>query len=152
MLSGDEVMTHDNEPGSPQLEEQSYLVVGALADGERVDPAALKVALADPAARDYLVDLIALRHAVGAMSATAPAGGQRRHFLRTRAGWLTTAAAVVMSLTAGYFAGQRATAQTVSAPMIETAVDLGSTAVAPKPTHVVPLRPGVNWTEKAGGQ
>ena len=144
-------MTHDTEPGSDPLEEQSYLVVAALADGEQVDPGALKVALSDPAVCSYLVDLIALRHAVGTMSATLATGRQERHVFGSRAAWLTAAAAVVMSLTAGYFAGQRAAVQTLSAPMIETAVDLGS-AVAPKPTHVVPLRPGVNWTETAGGQ
>lgn len=145
-------MTHDTEPGSAPLEEQSYLVVGALADGEHVDPAALKVALSDPAVCNYLVDLIALRHAVGTMSAALATGRQERRFLRSRTAWLTAAAAVVMSLTAGYFAGQRTATQTLSAPMIETAIDLGSTAVAPQPTHVVPLRPGVNWTETAGGQ
>jgi hypothetical protein len=152
MVSGDEEMTHDTEPGSDPLEEQSYLVVAALADGEQVDPGALKVALSDPAVCSYLVDLIALRHAVGTMSATLATGRQERHVFGSRAAWLTAAAAVVMSLTAGYFAGQRAAVQTLSAPMIETAVDLGPAVVAPKPTHVVPLRPGVNWTEKAGGQ
>jgi hypothetical protein len=134
------------------VDEQSYLVVAALADGERVDPAALKVALGDPAVCDYLVDLIALRHAMGALPAAPATGRQERHFFRSRAAWLTAAAAVVMSLTAGYFAGQRTAAQTLSSPMIETAFDLGGTAVAPKPTHVVPLSPGVNWTETAGGK
>jgi hypothetical protein len=145
-------MTHHTEPGSAPLEEQSYLVVAALADGEHVDPAALKVALGDPAVCNYLVDLIALRHAVGTMSATLATGRQDRRVLRSRAAWLSAAAAVVMSLTAGYIAGQRTATQTLSAPMIETAMDPGSTAIAPKPTHVVPLRPGVNWTETAGGQ
>jgi len=28
----------------------------------------------------------------------------------------------------------------------------GGSAEAPKPTRVVTLRPGVNWTEKVGGQ
>jgi len=144
-------MTHKNESGGASPEEQSYLVVAALADGERVDPPALRIALADPAARDYLVDLIALRHAVGTMGDASPVGSQDRHFLRTGAGWLTAAAAVVICLTAGYFAGQRTAAQTLSAPAVETAVDLGSIPVAPKPTHVVPLRPGINWTEKVGG-
>ena len=145
-------MTHDTEPGSARSEDQSYLVVAALADGERVEPAALKVALDDPAVREYLVDLIALRHAVGALSATAAASRPERHLFRTRAGWLTAAAAVVMSLTAGYFAGQRTATPLLSAPVIETAVGFGGAVVAPKPTHVVPLRPGVNWTETAGGQ
>src|SRR6266542_2361617 len=144
---GDELMTHDTEPESARLEEQPYLVVAALADGERVDPAKLRVALAQSAVRDYLVDLIALRYAVGTMSATALTGWKGRQFLRTRARWLAAAAAVIISLTAGYFTGQRTAAQTLSPSAIETAVDLGSTpSIAPKPTHVVPLRPGINWT------
>ena len=145
-------MTHDTEPGGDRLEDQSYLVVAALADGESVEPAALRVALGDRAVRDYLVDLIALRHAVGTLSATAATSRQERHLFRSRAGWLTAAAAVVMSLTAGYLAGQRTAPEPLSAPMIETAVGFSGAVVAPKPTHVVPLRPGVNWTETAGGQ
>jgi hypothetical protein len=35
---------------------------------------------------------------------------------------------------------------------METIVDVGSTSMAPKPTRVVTLRPGVNWIEKAGEQ
>lgn len=144
-------MTHKNESLGATPEEQSYLVVAALADGEHVDPPALRIALADPAVREYLVDLMALRHAVGTMGGVPSTGSTDRHFLKTGGGWLTAAAAVVISLTAGYFAGQRTAALTLSASTIETAVDLGSIPVAPKPTHVVPLRPGVNWTETAGG-
>ena len=143
-------MTHENESLGATPEEQSYLVVAALADGERVDPPALRIALADPAVREYLVDLMALRHAVGTMGAVPSTVSPDRHFLKTGR-WLTAAAAVIISLTAGYFAGQRTAALTLSASTIETAVDLGSIPVAPKPTHVVPLRPGVNWTETAGG-
>lgn len=141
-------MKHKDESLGATLEEQSYLVVAALADGERVDPAALRIALADPAVREYLVDLMALRHAVGTMGAVPSTGSTDRRFLK---GWLTAAAAVIISLTAGYFAGQRTAALTLSASTIETAVDLGSIPVAPKPTHVVPLRSGVNWTETSGG-
>ena len=146
-------MTRTNEPCGSSPETQPYLVLAALADGERVNPSDLRSALANPAARDYLVDLIALRHAVAGMPSVPPTMFEERRRLRTRAKWLSAVAAVFVSLTMGYFAGQRTAAETLSpAPMIETAVDLGSSAsVAPKPTQVVSLRPGVNCTETTGG-
>jgi hypothetical protein len=70
----------------------------------------------------------------------------------SRQAWFTAAAAVVFSLAAGYVAGQRTSVQTPPSSAMETIVDVGSTSMAPKPTRVVTLRPGVNWIEKAGEQ
>ena len=145
-------MTDQNQIDDAPSGDRACVILAALADGERVDPAALRLALEDPTAREYLVDVIALRQAVGEVPA-APAMAARERRMRVRhSEWLAAAAAVVISLTAGYLAGQRTAPQTLSGPMIETAVDLGDAAVAPKPTHVVTLRPGVNWTETIGGQ
>ena len=145
-------MTLTNDPDGMSPEVQEYLVLAALADGERVDSDELRKALADPTARDYLVDLIALRQAFGTVPATPAMRPRERHCVWTRVRWLTAAAAVLISLTTGYIAGQRAAAQTLATPTIETSVDLGSPPVAPQPTVVVSLRPGVNWTETTGGQ
>ena len=131
------------------LDEPSCLVVAALADGEPVDPAALRVALADPAVREYLIDLVALRQSVETLTQLPVQWRDRRAF-GSRVAWLTAAAAVVISLTAGYLAGQR-TVQAAPAPNVETVVDFSGSAAAPKPTRVVTLRPGVNWTEKVEG-
>lgn len=144
-------MTTQGESELTQPSEHACLVVAALADGERVDPAALKAALDDSAVRDYLVDLIALRHAVGTMGELPAVRWHERRSFRSRVGWLTAAAAIVISVTAGYVAGQR-TVQAAPAPTVETVLDLGTGSAAPRPTHVIPLRPGVNWTEKAGEQ
>jgi len=143
-------MTRDDGRESAEPNEESYLVVAALADGEPVDAAALKGALGDPAVREYLVDLIALRQSVGTMSGPPMQWRERRSVL-SRFGWMAAAAAVIVSLTAGYVAGQR-TVQAAPAPSVETFVDFSGSASAPKPTRVVPLRPGVNWTEKVEGQ
>jgi hypothetical protein len=143
-------MTSDDGRESAEPNEESYLVVAALADGEPVDAAALKGALGDPAVREYLVDLIALRQSVGTMSGPPMQWRERRSVL-SRLGWMAAAAAVIVSLTAGYVAGQR-TVQAAPAPSVETFVDFSGSASAPKPTRVVPLRPGVNWTEKVEGQ
>ena len=144
-------MTNGDERDSAELNQHSYLAVAALADGEPVDPAALKAALDDPAVREYLVDVITLRQSVGMMSAQLPVQWRERRSFLSRAGWMAAAAAIVISLTAGYVAGQR-TVEAAAAPSVETYVDFSGSPSAPKPTRVVPLRPGVNWTEKVEGQ
>ena len=144
-------MAMDEAPRKNPTGENAYLVVAALADGEGVDPDALKSALDEPAVREYLVDLIALRQAVGQCDDLSTVRWRERTSFQARVGWLSAAAAVVISLTAGYVAGQR-TVQAAPAPIVETVVHLDGAGVAPKPTRVISLRPGVNWTEKAGGQ
>ena len=141
-----------DEAARDPLDEQAYLVVAALADGERVDPDALKLALEQSAVRDYLVDLMALRQTVVAVAATSDVRWRERQSMWSRRGWLTAAAAVLLSLTAGYFAGQRTGVQAAPAPIVETVVHLPGATAAPRPTRVISLRPGVNWTEKAGAQ
>lgn len=140
----------ENETDERPLDEPSCLIVAALADGEPVDPNALRVALDDPAVREYLVDLIAVR-AVAMMSDLPPEHWRARRSVRSRVAWMAAAASIAISLTAGYFVGQRAV-QAAAPPLVETFVELGATSVAPKPTRVVSLRPGVNWTESAGEQ
>jgi len=144
-------MTNDDVRETAEPNEQACLVVAALADGEPLEADALKAALEDPSVRAYLVDLIALRHSVGAMSALTPVQWRERRSFLSRAGWMAAAAAIIVSLTAGYVAGQR-TVQAAPAPNVETFVTIGPTAAAPKPTRVVTLRPGVNWIEKEGEQ
>ena len=144
-------MTNADERDSAELNQHSYLAVAALADGEALDSAALKAALEDPAVREYLVDLITLRQSVGMMSEQLPVQWRERRSPLSRAGWMAAAAAIVISLTAGYVAGQR-TVEAAAAPSVETYVDFSGSPSAPKPTRVVPLRPGVNWTEKVEGQ
>jgi hypothetical protein len=144
-------MTPDEHREIVRSDDELYLVVGALADGEALDPVTLRAALEDPAIRDYLVDLIALRQAVRTVSELPAARWRERGSFRSRVGWLSAAAAIVISLTGGYFAGQR-TVQAAPAPIVETVVHLGNAGAAPKPTRVISLRPGVNWTETAGAQ
>jgi hypothetical protein len=129
--------------------DEALLVVDAFIDGEPIDPEALKEALARADARDYLVELLAIREAV---SVTAPHRWSVRDRRRGRRGvpWLAAAAGVVLSLTTGYLAGHEAaeppTGSSVEAVMNPTAPEL------PAPTLVISLRPGVNWTETSGGR
>jgi hypothetical protein len=139
----------ENREGDP-LDEAACAVVAALADGEDVDANALKEALADPAVRDYLVDLVALRQAVGRLNEQSPLRWRERGSFSSRVAWLSVAAALI-SLTAGYVVGQRSV-EAAPAPAVETVVHLEGAEPAPRPTRVISLRPGVNWTEKAGAQ
>jgi hypothetical protein len=77
----------------------THEVIAAFADGERVDAIALKQALGDPAGRDYLIDLLALRDVVRANEPRRLAGPRARSARRR---WLA-AAAVLFVVAGGLF-------------------------------------------------
>ena len=138
------------EPTAPEPVAEPYAVVEAFLDGEAVDPRKLRHALDEPAVRDHLVDLLVLREGVRAItpgswsSSRAAAGGSR---LR----WLAAAAAVLMALSAGYYTGQRTVV--ASEPRGgETIVAVESAPAPPKPTQVIRLERGVNWTDGPAGK
>src|SRR5215471_7972330 len=122
-------------------------VIEAFIDGEFVDPAQLKAALADDAGRDLLIDLLALRGLVAGQAALrpaatdAPAGRSRVSRLR-----LVAAAAGIagLALLGGYLAGSHRPSS-IAAPAAVTGTP------APAPTHVIRLENGVDWNEKVGG-
>ena len=128
-------MDNDNETGTD--------IIGAFIDGERVDPAALKAALARPEGRDYLVDLLALRDLTGDVASFVSSAPPARP-LTPLPRW-ATAAALIVCIGGGFLAGTRVTRVT-PAPIATTHV------TAPEPTHVVRLEPGVDWTETSGGK
>ena len=87
--------------------ESPHEVIDAFVDGERVDAAALKDALADASGRDYLVDLWTMREAFQtdpakehkAVAPPVTSGGRR-------ASWWLVAAAFATALVGGFAAGQ----------------------------------------------
>ena len=141
-------MTDQNGTESSEILEP-YAVVEAFIDGERVDREALKAALADPAGRDCLVELLALRDAVGGMGPSRWSAMNRMSPLMRRVRWAAAAALVVCAVGAGYVAGQR-TLEATAEPNVSAVVNLGTMPAAPAPTKVITLRPGVNWTEGTG--
>jgi len=100
-----------------------FEVIAAFADGERVDPDALKGALSDPEGRQYLVDLLALRQVV---QVTEP-----EHIARTRARFprLRWAAAAMLLLALG--GALLYTSQFFDRP--------------PAPDRIVKLERGLDW-------
>ena len=139
----DHEQTIERSPGDSQA------IVEAFADGEPVDRAALSAALADPAAREHLLDVLILRDAIGSM--TTPRW-QRSQPRKSRRPWLAAAAAVLLSVIGGYYAGHQGIVAGPAHTTVETSIDLSISPAAPAPTRVVTLQPGVNWTEGSGGR
>jgi hypothetical protein len=120
-----------------------FEVIAAFVDGERVDPQALKTALALTDGRDYLVNMIALREVVTndtAAVATVTARPARR--------WLVAAAAaIVFSLGGGYALGHRlGVAKGVVVEREATAVEIA----APPPTRVIDVASGSSYISQGG--
>ena len=81
-------------------------VISAFLDDEPFDARQLAEALSEPAGRDLLIDLIALRH-------LAQTDDEEPHTLRDQKPWrsslraMIAAAAVLVALVGGYFVGER---------------------------------------------
>jgi hypothetical protein len=97
----------------------THEVISAFLDDESFDPTALTEALADPAGRALLIDLIALRHVVridSSMPAATTAG--RQVWMRL----VLPAAAVMLALLGGYQWGTRRGATALPDPPAVTVV------------------------------
>jgi hypothetical protein len=125
-------------------------VIAAFVDGEAVESSVLKQALATPAGRDYLVDLLSMR---GLMRSTFPSEAT---VLRPPS-WFSQAstivAAILLAALSGYLVGQRSgplarRAQVDTSPVM---IEFDQPATAPPPTRVIQLQRGLNWKDTTGG-
>ncbi|HUL74169.1 MAG TPA: hypothetical protein VLT86_13765 [Vicinamibacterales bacterium] len=121
-------------------------VIEAFIDGERVDPALLKQALADEAGRDLLIDVLVLRSLVAEQAARRPVATEAPPRSRVSRLRLVVAAAGIAGL--GLFGGYLAGSHHPSPAAAPAGV---SGAMAPAPTHIIRLENGVDWNEKVGG-
>ena len=140
----------NQEPQSEPLPDPSYLVLEALLDGETIERSALIEALANADAREHFVDLLALRAGIAALGPSAWSAASTK--ARRRPRWWAAAAAVILSVAAGFIVGQRTVDATASTAVAETLATPSNGVVAPRPTRVITLQPGVNWTESTGGR
>ena len=131
--------------------DDAFAVVEAFLDGERVDSQALKAALADAAAREHFVDLVALREAVGSMGpgvwrAGSPCavGASGALVRRGRRGRGQSRRGILRGPARDASAGPPSSA-------VEAIIQFERRPAAPTPTQVISLRPGINWTENSGG-
>ena len=138
----------NQETQSEALPEPSYLLIEAFLDGETVERSALIGALADSGAREHFVDLLAMRGGIASLGPSAWNAAAVRPPRRPR--WWAAAAAVILSVATGFIAGQRTVDATANAAVVETLAMPSHTVVAPRPTRVITLQPGVNWTESTG--
>lgn len=125
----------------------SFAVVEEFLDGEPVDGAELKNALATDDGRAYLVDLLALRHCMAASyggTGRDPRSAALRVTLRR---WSPAAAAVLLASLLGYAVGA-GTGRSIEGerqPAVEAAIELPQPR-APEPTQVIQLRPAEGST------
>lgn len=99
----------------------NHEVISAFLDDEPFEPQALADALADPAGRDLLIDIVLLRHVAQPEEVTSavtpmPAVRSRRPF------YFAAAAAVLVALLGGYQLGQRQAADSSLRPPTATRV------------------------------
>ena len=113
---------------------EGFEIVAAFVDGERVDAQALKSALAQPDARDYLADLVALREVLGQSGPQAAAASARpgRQWL------VAAAAAVALSLGGGYVLGVRLGSTQPGGGSV-------SQGAAPQPPRAIEVAPGATY-------
>jgi hypothetical protein len=134
-------------------------VIAAFADGERVEADRLDRALADPAGRSYLIDVLIVRGLVLDRSsqesavAASPVRPERR---RPIGGGVAIAASLLLLLASGFggfvaghrAAGALAPSDPIAAP--DPIVMPDTQISAPAPTRVIQVEPGVDWKRQEG--
>ncbi len=120
-------------------------VIAAFADGERVEPDALKRALASDEGRQYLVDIVALREVTADEVEDVPSRSAQG---RIPYGWGALAAGVLLAVAGAYQAGAARAASGSAGPT----VTLATPGQVPPPTVVIKLAPGSTWHDSTGGR
>jgi hypothetical protein len=148
-------MTGDMPESSavPAMPDVMLDVISTFLDGERVEPDDLKRALESPEGRDYLVDLLTLREALGGLGAFA-AVPRKPAPVWTLLRGSAAAAILVLALAGGYIAGRRMSVPPAPGETSQESQVFAITSApsAPKPTQVIKLEPGVNWSDSIGGK
>jgi hypothetical protein len=142
-------MTEDEEGFGGHRVLTPFSEIDALLDGEAVDRTALRSALDDSAARDYLLDALVLRQLIQDMGpASFAALGWPERLLAGGARWIAAGLILVVGASVGYIQGERSKRPVASGGSIEVVLDSGPRP-APEPTTLIRFEPGVNWTIEA---
>ena len=134
--------------------ETQFEALAAWVDGEPVARTDVAIALETREGRDYVLDLMALRHMV---NVTTPAPATRVYFRQTRR-WPTfaaAAAAVGLCAAGGFAAGRLVTPVQIASPdrpdAVVVPISTPASITAPAPTRVIRLEEGTSWRENGGG-
>jgi hypothetical protein len=129
-----------------------FETLAAWVDGEPVSRSAVALALETPEGRDYVLDVMALRHMVAVTTPELPVRTPSQGTGRWRV--FAAAAAVVLCASGGFAAGRLLTP--ASAPSPDSIEAVASPTVtpaslaAPEPTRVIQLDEGTSWRESGG--
>lgn len=138
---------------SPAYQSPEYQSIDALLDGEPVDKDALRAALGEAGARDYLVDALLLRQLAleaGPSRFVVPAT-PRGPFARS-VRWLAASVILSAGVAGGYTYGLRSQVPPAQSASMEVMLDNTPPEAAPQPTHVIRFESGVNWTSTKRSQ
>lgn len=127
-----------------QTHDHDLETIAAFIDGERVDPQALKSALANDHGRDYLVELLAMREVMATPTMTSAVPTV---IAEKRGSWRGLAAAAAVTLAVGL--GSYALGQVAAERKIAAAQEAANKA--PTPTREIAPDSSTSWTETSGG-
>ena len=132
--------------------DEQFEALAAWVDGESVARTDVALALETREGRDYVLDLMALRHMVNVSTPSlVPAAAQRETRARRWPSLVAAAAAVLLCAAGGFYAGRMATPASIAAT--DDTVTPASTPAsisAPAPTRVIRLEENTSWKESGG--
>jgi len=134
-----------------------FEVIDAFVDGERVDPQELERALSERQGRDYMIAAWLLRESVQDEIALEPIAAMPAPSARRWVSRVMVAAVAAFCLASGYLVGHRmagpGTPEPGASPSVTNTIAPApkTTPMAPAPTRVIRLQPGVDWKEGTGG-
>lgn len=126
-----------------------FEALAAWVDGEPVARTDVALALETREGRDYVLDLMALRHMVDVTTPTLAENVTPRQKRR----WPTlaaSAAAVVLCAAGGFAAGRLVTPAQMASPQAIAPVVTPASMSAPAPTRVIQLEEDTSWRESGG--
>jgi len=134
--------------------DSKFDALAAWVDGEPVARTEVAVALETREGRDYVLDLMALRHMVAVTSPELFATVTTTRPARRWPAFAAAAAAVVLCAAGGFAAGRLAAPVQTSLPdgteAIAVPISTPVTISAPEPTRVIRLDEGTSWRESGG--
>ena len=128
--------------------DSQFEALAAWVDGEPVTRTEVAGALETREGRDYVLDLMALRHMVAVTTPTLAAKVPPQSGRRWPA--FAAAAAVVLCAAGGFAAGRLLTPVPTAPTMAVAPVSTPASVSAPAPTRVIQLEENTNWRESGG--